>query len=65
MRAEPPEAQDMLAQLVIDVLEDEREWDALFCKPASRSALEKLASDALDEHRRHKTSNHDPADRPE
>jgi hypothetical protein len=65
VRAEPPEAQDMLAQLVIDVLEDEKEWDAMFGKPASEVLLEQLATEALDEHRRRETSNHDPANRPE
>ncbi len=37
----PPEEQDVIAALILDILEDEQEWDTAFA--ASQDELSKLA----------------------
>jgi hypothetical protein len=44
-----PEKQDEFAQFLLAELEDEEQWDEAFAK--SQDALEKLAAEALNEHR--------------
>ena len=45
-----PERQDELAALLLAEMEDEARWDKSFAE--SQDALEKLADEALEEHRR-------------
>lgn len=49
----PAEEQDALAASILAEVEAERRWDALF--EGSVPALEQLADQALDEHRRKET----------
>jgi len=54
----PPTGQDALAQLVLDEIESERKWDDLFDR--SPDVLERLATEALAEHRAGRTTPLDP-----
>ena len=54
----PPEEQDSLAHWLIAELESERRWDQAFSQ--SSEQLERLASEALEEHRRGETMGLDP-----
>ena len=50
--AELPEAeQDRFARFLLAELESERRWAELFARPESEDLLERLADDALSEHR--------------
>ncbi len=49
----PPEEQDMIADQLLAELEDERRWDEAFAN--SQDVLEKLAAEALEDHRQGKT----------
>ncbi len=49
----PPERQDELAAWLLAEMEDEARWDKSFAE--SQDALEKLANEALEEHRRGET----------
>jgi hypothetical protein len=46
---EPEEEQAALAALIMQTLEDDARWDALFADPISALALEKLAAEAIAE----------------
>ena len=48
-----PERQDELAAWLLAEMEDEARWDKAFAE--SQDALEKLANEALEEHRRGET----------
>ena len=49
----PPERQDELAAWLLAEMEDDARWDKSFAE--SQDALEKLANEALEEHRRGET----------
>ena len=49
----PQEAQDMLARMLLDDLAAEEKWDDTFAR--SQDKLERLADEALAEHRSGKT----------
>ena len=50
--AELPEAeQDRFARFLLAELESERQWAEMFARPESEDLLERLADDALSEHR--------------
>jgi hypothetical protein len=54
----PPEEQDAIATRLIDEIESESKWDDLFSR--SQDLLEKMANEALTEHRRGLTEPLDP-----
>ncbi len=54
----PPEEQDAIATRLIDEIESECKWDDLFSR--SQDLLEKMANEALAEHRRGLTEPLDP-----
>ena len=47
----PPDDQDKLARLLLAELKSEREWAELFNRPESGELLERLADEALADHR--------------
>ena len=47
----PEEEQDRFARFLLAELESERQWGALFALPESEDLLERLADEALSEHR--------------
>ena len=47
----PQEEQDRFARFLLAQLESERQWTELFSRPESEDLLEKLADEALEEHR--------------
>ena len=49
----PDEEQDSLAAILMEEMADEARWDKSFAE--SQDALEKLAKEALEEHRRGET----------
>ena len=50
--AELPQAeQDRFARFLLAELESERQWDELFASPESEDLLERLADEALSDHR--------------
>ncbi|MCH8925537.1 MAG: hypothetical protein IH924_05280 [Proteobacteria bacterium] len=49
----PPERQDELAAWLLAEMEDEARWDKSFAE--SQDTLEKLANEALEEHKRGET----------
>ena len=54
--AELPEAeQDRFARFLLAELESERQWAEMFTRPESEDLLERLADDALSEHRAGRT----------
>ena len=54
--AELPEAeQDRFARFLLAELESERQWAEMFARPESEDLLERLADDALSEHRAGRT----------
>ena len=54
--AELPQAeQDRLARFLLAELESERQWAELFASPGSEDLLERLADEALAEHREGRT----------
>jgi hypothetical protein len=53
-----PAEQDAVASLLLEELASERQWDIAF--GASATQLEKLAEEALEEHRRGLTQKLDP-----
>ena len=54
----PPKEQDRLAEWLLAELTSEKRWDQLFSE--SEGLLERLATEALDEHRRGQTQELDP-----
>ena len=54
----PEEEQDILAKVILDELEAEQKWEALFEK--SSNLLDELAKEALEEHKAGKTKPLDP-----
>jgi hypothetical protein len=48
LRSLPAAEQDSIASLVLDEIESEKKWDALFAKSSDK--LKKLANEAWDEH---------------
>ena len=54
----PPAQQDAVASLLLEELASERQWDLAFA--ASATQLEKLAEEALEEHRKGLTQDLDP-----
>lgn len=57
----PPEAQDALAQFLLEDLKGERQWDRSF-GPSESDRLAALADEALKEHRSGATRTLDPSD---
>ena len=57
----PPEAQDALAQLLLEDLKGERRWDRSF-GPSESDRLAALADEALEEHRSGTTRDLDPSE---
>ena len=55
-----PTDQDAIAAIILEELEDERRWDESFARSAD--VLERLADEALAEHRAGKTKVLDPDD---
>ena len=54
--AELPQAdQDRFARFLLAELESDRQWTALFALPESEDLLERLADEALSEHRAGRT----------
>ena len=54
--AELPQAeQDRLARFLLAELESERQWAELFASPESEDLLQRLADEALSEHRAGRT----------
>ena len=51
----PQEEQDRFARFLLAQLESERQWTELFSRPESEDLLEKLADEALAEHRAGRT----------
>ena len=51
----PQEEQDRFARFLLAQLESERQWTEMFSRPESEELLEKLADDALAEHRAGRT----------
>lgn len=51
----PQEEQDKLARFLLAELESERQWAELFARPESEDLLERLADEALLEHRSGRT----------
>jgi len=47
----PEETQEQLASMLLQELESEERWDALFADPRSPEVLSRLADQALAEHR--------------
>ena len=59
--AELPQAdQDRFARFLLAELESDRQWTALFALPESEDLLERLADEALSEHRAGRTLPLDP-----
>ena len=59
-----PEAeQEAIAREVIERIEADARWDALFADPRSEALLERLADEALDEIRRGAVVDGDPGSR--
>jgi len=56
----PEEEQEAIAREVLERIEADARWDALFADPRSETLLERLADDALDEIRRGEVSDGDP-----
>jgi hypothetical protein len=54
----PATEQDVIAAMILEKLEDERQWDDAFAR--SQDALTKLASVAMQEYRSGKTQELDP-----
>ena len=57
----PPEAQDALAQLLLEDLKGERKWGRSF-GPSEGERLATLADEALEEHRAGRTRALDPSE---
>lgn len=51
----PPVEQDRFARFLLAELESERQWSELFARPESEDLLERLADEALSEHRAGRT----------
>ena len=51
----PPEEQDRFALFLLAELDSERQWADLFARPESEDLLERLAEEALLEHRSGRT----------
>jgi hypothetical protein len=51
----PDEEQDRFARFLLAELESEERWAELFARPESEDLLERLADDALKEHRSGRT----------
>ncbi len=54
----PENEQDAIASIILEELEDEARWEEQFA--ASKDALAKLASEAMEEERKGKTQELDP-----
>jgi len=55
-----PDEQDEFARLMLAELESEERWAKLFAHPSSETLLERLAQEALKDHRAGKTTPLDP-----
>ena len=47
----PEEKQDFYAQEILDSLEGDEKWDALFADPRSETLLSQMAAQALEEYK--------------
>ena len=47
----PEEKQDFYAQEILDSLEGDEQWDALFADPRSEMLLSQMAAEALEEYK--------------
>ena len=56
----PREEQDRFARFIMAELESERRWEELFSRPESEDLLERMADEALAEHRAGLTQPLDP-----
>ena len=59
----PESEQEAIAREVLDRIEADARWDALFADPRSEALLERLADEALDEIRRGDVIEGDPGSR--
>ena len=51
----PEEKQDFYAQEILDSLEGDEKWDALFADPRSETLLSQMAANALEEYKASET----------
>ena len=58
----PPEEQDRFAKFLLAELDADQEWDRLLALPESDELLERLADQALSEHRAGRTTALNPGD---
>ncbi len=58
----PPEEQDRFAEFLLAELDADREWDQLLALPESDQLLDRLADQALSEHRSGRTRPLRPTD---
>ncbi len=59
----PREEQDRVARFLLSEMESERRWAELFSRPESEDLLERMADEALAEHRAGLTQPHHEYDR--
>jgi hypothetical protein len=63
IRRLPEAEQEAIARELLERIEADARWEALFADPRSEALLERLADDALDEVRRGEVVDGDPGDR--
>jgi hypothetical protein len=63
IRRLPEAEQEAIARELLERIEADARWDALFADPRSEALLERLAEDALDEVSRGEVLDGDPGDR--
>jgi hypothetical protein len=64
IRRLPEAEQEAIARELLERIEADGRWDALFADARSEALLERLADEALDEVRRGEFVDGDPGDRP-
>ena len=63
IRKLPEAEQEIIAREILERVEADARWDALFADPRSEALLERLADETLEEARRGEVVNGDPGDR--
>jgi hypothetical protein len=63
IRKLPEAEQEALAREILDRIEADARWDALFADPRSEALIERLADEAREEIRRGEVFDGDPGDR--
>ena len=64
LKAMPADAQDAIAQDLLDIIRSERKWDKLFADPRSDALLKRLVGEADSEAANGLDFDFDPATRP-